>query len=143
MRKIPVLPTQTGNESFIVPDLRIVYYYDLGYPYYYTIDLANLDMYMGKGYKVKVECINYPELNKREMNWGKDWQTTKSMYRVIDEENTSDIHRQYYRWYLDRNETEFKYHIGMTLQYKILLDNGKEIRSYYINGVVQDRELMY
>jgi hypothetical protein len=147
LRKIPVLPTQTGNEGFIVPDLRIVYHYDLGDSYYYTINLANIDMYIGKGYKVNVECINYPELNKREMNWGKDWQTAISGYIQVDTFShpsfDGKIYYQYYQWYLDRNYTKFTYKVGMKIDFKVSFDNGKEIKSYYISGVIQDRKFLY
>lgn len=145
-RSTPEEPEQTDANGFIVPDLRIVYDDIMGSPIYYNVVLANYEKYLGKNYKVKVDCINYPELNVQEMNWGKQWDTIKiNKYRTVDssEKRQGGIHTQYYIWYLDRNRTKFKYHVGMVIKYKVSLDNGKIVKDYYIDGVIQDKEFMY
>lgn len=143
IRKIPVLPAQTGNEGFIEPDLRVIYYNQIGYSYYFTINLANYMQYKDRGYKVKVECINYPELNSRYIVWFEKYQISPfNVFRDIDGivGRNGDIYELYGVWRLDPYDKIFEFHVGMTTRFKITVDNGKGVtNTYYLEGTVQDR----
>jgi hypothetical protein len=83
-RTIAKMPKQTGKEKFIIPDLRVTYVDQAGYPYYFAIEIENFEEYEGKNYVATVECINHPELNKREQVWLNQWFTTEGVRNPLD-----------------------------------------------------------
>ena len=143
-REPVTLPAQTGNESFIEPDLRVTYYYEVGYPYYFTVNLFNCNEYKGKGYKIKTECTNYSELNSRVQIWGKkSFVSTENSFYNVDNiiKNDGEIYTFYNNWYLDTERTKFDCKFGMNICFKVTLkDENGNTEVKYMDSIIQDRD---
>ena len=139
---VVVVSPEPVSDDFIEPVLDVEHYDNPGFPYYFRIYLRNYADYAGKGYTVKIECINYPEFNTIEENWGKRWITgiNNAVHSVdeIKKDGENVLWMQTHTWYLDREKTRYKYEDGMNIDFVVTLANESESRDYKITGIVKE-----